>query len=644
MIKEYKHLFTPGKIGAMALKNRIVLPPMGTGFHDEGGYVSQRFIDYLEARAKGGVGLIIIEVTAPSVQCNVSNHQLTLGNDSYIPGFKKLAEVVHAYGTKIAIQLQHSSWELKDGKPLQVGPSPLVVPARVMGVMAGAPHGLTLDEIHERIQWFVSAAVRAKEAGLDGVEMHAAHQYLLASFLSPATNQRTDQYGGSVENRARILVEILKETRKLVGPDFPVWPRLNGQEFGFDGGLTLEETLQMVPMLEEAGSDALHVSAYGAYSMAIRAPICDIPGFLIPLAAEVKKISKVPVIAVGRLDTELGEEILEQGKADFISIGRRLIADPDLPNKVAAGRWNEIIPCINCMECIERPVTEGRGTACAVNAAMGRERAFRIQPVAKPKTVMVVGGGPAGMQAASVAARRGHKVALYEKSSELGGQLAIAKLPPHKEELTNLISYMADQLTRSGVTIEYNTEVTPDMILEKKPDAVIIAAGAAPLMTDMPGVKQPQVLAAQDVLAGRQVGQNVVIIGGGMVGCETGHFLSEKGKHVIVVEMIKRVANDMAPMVRRRLLDGLREKQVMMMTNTTCLEIKEKGILVKTADGKQQEIPADSVIIAVGYQKNDTLFQSIKDKVPEASNIGDSANPQRIREAILSGYQAGLSV
>ncbi|MBU4002352.1 MAG: FAD-dependent oxidoreductase, partial [Proteobacteria bacterium] len=307
-------------------------------------------------------------------------------------------------------------------------------------------------------------------------------------------------------------------------------------------------------------------------------------------------------------------------------------------------RWNEIIPCINCMECIERPVTEGRGTACAVNAATGRERAFRIQPVAKPKTVMVVGGGPAGMQSASVAARRGHKVALYEKSSELGGQLAIAKLPPHKEELTNLISYMADQLTRSGVTIEYNTVVTPDMILEKKPDAVIIAAGAAPLMTDMPGVKQPQVLAAQDVLAGRQVGQNVVIIGGGMVGCETGHFLSEKGKHVIVVEMIKRVANDMAPMVRRRLLDGLREKQVMMMTNTTCLEIKEEGILVKTADGKQQEIQADSVIIAVGYQKNDTLFQSIKDKVPEASNIGDSANPQRIREAILSGYQAGLSV
>ncbi|MBU4317197.1 MAG: FAD-dependent oxidoreductase [Proteobacteria bacterium] len=644
MIKEYKHLFTPGKIGTMALKNRIVLPPMGTGFHDNGGYVSQRFIDYLEARAKGGVGLIIIEVTAPSVQCNVSNHQLTLGNDSYIPGFKKLAEVVHAYGTKIAIQLQHSSWELKDGKPVQVGPSPLVVPARVMGVMAGAPHELTLDEIHERIQWFVSAAVRAKEAGLDGVEMHAAHQYLLASFLSPATNQRTDEYGGSVENRARILVEILKETRKLVGKDFPVWPRLNGQEFGFDGGLTLEETLEMVPMLEEAGSDALHISAYGAYSMAIRAPICDIPGFLIPLAEEVKKISKVPVIAVGRLDAELGEEILEQGKADFISIGRRLIADPDLPNKVVAGRWNEIIPCINCMECIERPVTEGRGMACAVNAATGRERAFRIQPVAKPKTVMVVGGGPSGMQAASVAAQRGHKVALYEKSSGLGGQLAIAKLPPHKEELTNLISYMADQLTRSGVTIEYNTEVTPDMILEKKPDAVIIAAGAAPLMPDMPGVKQPQVLTAQDVLAGRQVGQNVVIIGGGMVGCETGHFLSEKGKHVIVVEMIKRVANDMAPMVRRRLLDGLREKQVMMMTNTTCLEIKENGILVKTADGKQQEIPADSVIIAVGYQKNDTLFQSIKDNVPEASNIGDSANPQRIREAILSGYQAGLSV
>ncbi|MBW2622225.1 MAG: FAD-dependent oxidoreductase [Deltaproteobacteria bacterium] len=628
----------------MQLKNRIVMPPMGTGYHDEGGFVSQRLIDYLEARARGGVGLIIIEVTAPSLECNVSNYQLTLGDDSYIPGFKNLAEVVHRHGAKIAVQLQHSSWELRDGKPAQVGPSPIVMPARVMGVMGGAPHELTRDEISGIIQWFAGAAGRAKEAGLDGVEVHGAHQYLVASFLSSSTNQRTDEYGGTVENRARFLVEIIQATREVVGPDYPVWPRLNGEEFGFDGGVTIEETKQMVPMLEQAGSDAIHVSAYGAYSYAIRAPICDIPGYLIPLAEEVKKVSSVPVIAVGRLDAELGEQILEEGKADFISIGRRLIADPELPNKAAAGRLDEIIPCINCMECIERPVTEGRGTACAVNAATGRERAYRIQPADKARRIMVVGGGPAGMQAASVAAERGHQVTLFEKASELGGQLVVAKLPPHKEELARLTEFLANRLAETGVDIKLNVEITPDMIAEEKPGAVIIAVGGIPIVPDIPGVNTPKVVAAQDVLVGREAGQNTVIIGGGMVGCETGHFLAGKGKNVTIIEMLKRIANDVSPMVRRRLLDGLREKQVIMMANTTCEEITGSGIRVTRAEGEKQEIPADTVILAVGYRANDFLFQAIESRLPEVYNIGDAANPERIREAVNAGYQVGLSL
>jgi len=643
MSGDFKRLFEPGQIGEMQVKNRIIMPPMGTGYHDKGGYVSQRLIDYLEARAKGGVGLIIVEVTAPSLECNISGYQLTLGDDSYIPGFRELADVVHRHGTKIAVQLQHSSWEIRNGERAQVGPSAVMVPARVMGVSGTPPHELTPDEISERVLWFAAAAGRAKEAGLDGVEVHGAHQYLVASFLSPSTNQRTDKYGGTAEKRAEFMIEIIQAIRETVGPGYPVWPRLNGQEFGFEDGLTIEQTRQTVPMFIEAGADAIHVSGYGAFSFAIRSPICDIPGYQIPLAEEVKKVSSVPVITVGRLDTELGEQILNQGKADFIAIGRRLMADPELPNKAAAGRMDEITPCINCMDCIERPVTEGRGTACAVNAVMGHEREYQIQPVDKAKKVIVVGGGPTGMEAARVATLRGHRVVLYEKSSRLGGQLIVAALPPFKEEIALLTKYMSDQVAKAGVDIRVNTEVTPEVITKDTPDAVIIAVGATPIIPEMPGVNNPNVVIAQDVLAGKEVGQNVVIIGGGMVGCETGHFLVEKGKNVTIVEMLKRMANDMSPMVRRRLLDGLRAKEVAMITSTTCEEIIENNVVVTTEE-KKEEIPADSIILAVGYQPDNTLYQALEGKVPEVYCIGDAAKPQRIREAINDGYRAGLSV
>ena len=643
MAANYERLMAPGKIGSMEIKNRIVMPPMGTGYHAPGGYVSQRFIDYLEARAKGGVGLIIIEVTAPSVKCNVSNYQLTLGDDSYIPGLKQLADIIHSHGTKIAIQLQHSSWELKDGQPIQVGPSAVVAPARVMGVMKGAPHELTTDEVEERIQWLADAAVRAQEAGLDGVEMHAAHQYLIASFLSPVTNQRKDKYGGTLENRFRFLTETIEAARKKVGGDFPVWSRINGREYGFDGGLTIEETTQMVPALEKAGSDAIHVSGYGAYSSAIRAPICDIPGYLVPLAAEVKKASCVPVIAVGRLDMELGEALLETEKADFVAIGRRLIADPELPNKAAAGRLADVIPCINCMECIERPVKEGRGMACAINAATGRESAFRICPTDKARRVMVVGGGPAGMQAALIAALRGHRVALYEKTPELGGQLTIGRLPPHKEEITHFLDYMNRRLQAAGVSVKPNISVTPEMVDDENPDVVIVATGGVPIIPDVPGVDLPHVYTAQRILAGQAVGQKVVVIGGGMVGCETAHFLYGKNRDIAIVEMQKRLAGDMSPMVRKRLMDGLSENHVNTLKKTTCLAIKDKCVRVKTEQGEETEIPADTVVLAAGYQSNDTLFSALKDR-EGVYNIGDSANPQRIREAIHAGYQTALSL
>jgi 2,4-dienoyl-CoA reductase-like NADH-dependent reductase (Old Yellow Enzyme family)/thioredoxin reductase len=642
----FKKVFEPTNIGQMQLKNRIVMPPMGTNYAEEGGAIGQRTLDYYEARARGGVGLIIVEGSAPSLQCTMS-HQASLGDDKLIPRWQKLTDAAHKYNARIAIQIMHSTMEKWDGKVVQVSPSPVIVPARVMGILGEPPHELTVEEIAERVEWFASAARRASEAGFDGVEIHGAHQYIVAAFLSSATNQRKDKYGGSVKNKARFLVEILQAIKEKVGPGFPVWVRFNAQEWGVGNGITIEETKQVVPLVVEAGAQAIHVSGYGAGSYITTAPIPDTPGFLVPLAEEVKKLTNVPVIAVGRLDLELGERILEEGKADLIAIGRRLLADPDLPNKVAEGRLDEIIPCIGCMECIERLAFDERseGVTCVVNPTMGRERAYQIKPVRKAKKVVVVGGGPAGMQAAIVATKRGHKVTLFEKDAKLGGQLNIAALPPFKGDIFPWINYLVNQVEKAGVAVKLNADATAEIVIKGNPDAVVIATGSTPAMPEISGIDKSNVVTAQDVLSGKaKAGQNVVIIGGGMVGCETGRYLAEQGKTVTIIEILKRMASDMFPMVRRRLMDGLRSKKVTLLASATCEEIREGSVLVNTAEGKKETIPADTVIIAVGYKANDRLYKALEGKVPEIYCIGNSSEPRRILEATNEGYRTGLAL
>ena len=403
----------------------------------------------------------------------------------------------------------------------------------------------------------------------------------------------------------------------------------------------------MVPLVVEAGAQALHVSAYGAGSYITTAPIPDTPGFLVPLAEEVKKLTNVPVIAVGRLDLELGEKILEEGKADLIAIGRRLLADPDLPNKVAEGRLDEVTPCIGCMECIERLAFDerGEGVTCVVNPTMGRERAYQIKPVRKAKKVIVVGGGPAGMQAAIVAAQGGHKVTLFEGDAKLGGQLNIAALPPFKGDIFPWIKYLVNRVKKAGVEVKLDTDATAEIVTKGNPDAVVIATGGTPAMPEIHGIDKSNVVTAQDVLSGKaKAGQNVVIIGGGMVGCETGHYLAEQGKKVTIIEVLSRMASDMFLMTRRRLMDGLRSKKVTLLASATCEEIKEGIVLVNTADGKKETIPADTVIIAVGYNANDCLYKVLEGKVPEIYCIGNSAKPRRIFEAVNEGYRTGLAL
>ncbi len=643
---EFSRLFEPINIGGMPIKNRIVMPPIGTNYAEDGGAIGQRAVDYYEARARGGVGLIIVEGSAPSMQSTMP-HQASLGDDKLIPGWRKLTAAIHKYDARVAIQIMHSTMEHRDGKIVQVAPSPVVVPARFTGRPGSPPVELTGEEIGERVVWFASAARRAREAGFDGVEVHGAHQYLVAAFLSSATNRRQDRYGGPIKNKARFVVEILQSIRQEAGPDFPVWVRLNGREWGVEDGITIEETREVIPLLVEAGAQAIHVSGYGAGRFITTAPIADTPGALVPLAEEVKKVTDVPVIGVGRLDFELGEEFLEAGKADLIAIGRRLMTEPCLTRKMSEGRFDEVRPCIGCMECIERLLFAqwGEGVICVVNPMLGRENECRIEPAAEAKNVVVVGGGPAGLQAAIVAAHRGHRVTLFERELKLGGRLNIAARPPFKGDILPWIDYLTRETARAGVAVRLSTAADPETVVATNPDAVVIATGSIPAMPDIPGTDRPLVVMAEDVLSGKaETGQEVVIIGGGMVGCETGHYLAAQGNTVTILELLPRMANDMFYMTRRRLMDALRSHGVTMLTGVTCEEISEDGVSAITTEADRVSTGADTVVIATGYRPDERLYRALEGRVSELYCIGDSAEPRRIMEAVREGHRTGLTL
>ncbi|MFC1904909.1 FAD-dependent oxidoreductase [Chloroflexota bacterium] len=637
---QFKKLFEPGKIGQMQIKNRIVMAPMGTNYSSGKGYISQQIIDYYEERARGGVGLLIIEAVAVDFRCRRRFNELTLANDRYIPGLRRLAKVIHKHDARIAAQLIHRGQQARSvvtGQP-PVSPSPI-------SLMGGEiPRELAIDEIPEIVERFAATARRAKEAGCDGVEIHAAHGYLISQFLSSAANKRTDSYGGTLENRARFFIEITRAIREAVGPDYPVWCRLTAEEYGAEGGITLEETKQVARMAEEAGVEAINVTVYG-YGEYAQTTTPDKPGALLPMAAEIKKAVNIPVIAVGWLDPELGERVLEEGQADFICMGRRLLADPEIVIKASSCRLEDIRPCIGCLECMQSLTRNYEPLHCTVNASLGREKECGLKPAPKRKRVIVVGGGPAGLEAARVAALRGHQVVLLQKNNNLGGLLNLAALPPHKEPVSELINYLAKQVTKAGVEVRLGTEATAELIINHKPDVAIVATGATPSMPRIRGIDRPNVFTAVDILAGKaQAGKNVVIIGGGQVGCETGHLLASQGHMVTIVEMLRSMATDMVATIRRRLLNGLRENGVRLLNSIECDEITKSGLTITTKEGKPETILADTIVIAVGFEPRNELFQALRGMVPEFYNIGDSSQPAKILEAINSGARIGRAI
>lgn len=637
----YPLLFSEISINTLRLKNRIVMPPMCTNYATIGGAVTQRMIDYYTARALGGVGLINVEFSYVHPAGKVFEHMLGIYDDKLIPGLQMLADSVHKGGAKIFIQIAHGG---RRSHSEITGTAP-VAPSAIPRLNGETPQELSKEEIEELIQAFIIAGQRAKRAGFDGVMIHMAHGYLLQQFLSPFSNKRKDCYGGDLDGRARFPLEILRGLRKEVGDDYPLTCRICGDEF-IKGGFDLKQSIQLAKMLEVNGANALEVSA-GTHEtgQVIAAPPYYPMGFLSHLSAAIRKEVNIPVGIVGRIHTpDLAEELLQQGKADLIAVGRGLIADPEWPKKAQEGKPETIRPCLSCNQgCSERMYFQ-QDISCTVNALAGREKTFSLEPARKKKRILIVGGGPAGLEAARVAAYRGHKVFLFEKERELGGQLNIACLPPHKGRLKDFRDFLIREVERLPVRIEHKKPSTAT-IKKLSPDLVIIAVGGKPQDIEGPGFDDPKVVSAWDVLSGKEkVGKKVLILGGGQVGLETAHFLWEKGKEVTVLEMLKSVGQDMSARSRKMILEKLIAGGVEIITQAKAVAVEGGEVIYERAGLKEKFKGADSIIIAVGTASENEEIAGLKKLRIPIYKIGDALSPRKLFEAIQEGFQVGAEI
>jgi 2,4-dienoyl-CoA reductase-like NADH-dependent reductase (Old Yellow Enzyme family)/thioredoxin reductase len=644
-----KSLFAPAEIGAMQLKNRIVMTPMGTNMA-AGGYVNRKILDHYEMRTKGGVGLIVVEVTGvDSPSGKNTAEMLMLDDDKYIPGMTELVDTIHKYDTKAVVQISHTGRgarsKITGVQPL--APSAVAMPfSSAIGYGGELPRELTVAEIKAIERKYADAAGRAKKAGFDGVMLHGTGYYLIAQFVSSTANIRQDEYGGNIEKRARFPLEVIAAVKEKVGGDFPLLYKMSALEMGEGAGLTLDEGQKLAVMLQNAGVDALELAGMiWGVDLSMEPPPGEPRNMGLMLSPFIKSVVTIPVIAEGRVDPEAGDKAIAEGKADFIGIGRGLLADPQLPEKALAGKFDEIRPCIGCGRCTDNQLMKGKGVMCSVNPAVGNEAGkFEINKAKSPKKVAVIGGGPAGMEAARVAGLRGHRVTLYEKDSKLGGQLNQAVVPPHKSNLAAYLEYLKRQMPQQHIDVHTSTEATADMVRRFKPDAVIIATGVVPAKLDIPGVDKPFVLSARDVLDGKEIGAKVAIIGGGLIGCETAEFLQKQGKQITIIEMLDEIAGKMVYAQKTILEARLKVEGVNIITGAKCKEITDDGLVVVTKAGDELHIEAGSVVIAVGDRPNKALERELKGIVHELYTAGDCVKPEGIAEAVAAGYLAALAI
>lgn len=638
----FPKLFERGQIGRITLKNRIVMLPMGTAYASALGEVTQKTIDHFVERARGGVGLIVVGNCSPFGPINLN--QLVIDADWFMAGHYELVEAVHAEGAAIGAQLNHPGrqtypWVFQGRQPV----SSSNVPCSTL-VNYPRPRPLEREEIYEIMDKWAEAAGRAKKVGYDMVELHAANGHLIEQFMSPAINRRTDDFGGSLENRMRFPLELLKRVKNVVGSNYPVGFRFCAEEFT-EGGITIQDSPAMAKMLVDAGAAYLDVTC-GTWETSDKSVYLmrNPEGWQAHLWEAINRTVDIPVIAGGGLKTPAYcQSLLADGKADFIGLARPLLADPHWANKARDGRVEDICPCISCIECMQgssRRRQGGGARRCSVNAATGREREFlEIKPAAVKKRVMVVGGGPGGMEAARVAALRGHDVTLYDKGRELGGALLLAATPPGKEKIDSFRNYLETQVYKAGVKIKLGIEVTPELVRKENPDAVVIATGSKPVRPQSFGSTQNLVM-AWDVLSGKVDVNNkkVVVVGGGMVGVESAEYLVHRGNTVAVVEMLPSLATDMERINRSALLQSLARAGVRMLTRKEVLRVTEGGIIaIDKKSGEKALVEGDVVVIAMGAVANNEISEAIKGEVAEIYTVGDCNEPRIIMEAVYEG-------
>jgi 2,4-dienoyl-CoA reductase-like NADH-dependent reductase (Old Yellow Enzyme family)/thioredoxin reductase len=640
-MKRFEALFSPFRIGNVELKNRIVMPPMATNFAGEDGSVNDRHIAYYVKRAKGGVGYITFEHTGVLKQGRAFPNMALIDSDQHIPSFKKLVEAVHQEDGKIMIQINHAGRQTS----ASITGSPIVAPSAIpCPVRKEMPQALSFEEIQMIVEAFGEAARRVKETGADGVEIHMAHGYLINQFLSPFSNKREDEYGGDADRRMRMAIEVLRTVRNQVGPDFTVLCRLSADEY-IEGGLKINGSKEIAKALERSGADALHISACVAASGYLNhPPYYAEEGIFVPLAQGIKSVVGIPVITVGRIRTpELANQILEENKADLISMGRALIADPNLPVKALQGKTEEIIPCISCNRCI-LSIRKG-ALQCAVNPETGREEIFQIQKTDHPKKVWIIGGGPAGMKAAEIASFRGHQVALYEEQEKLGGRFLLAAIPPKKQILKEFIGYLIRQVENLPVKIVLGKPFDTALLEKERPDVVILATGAKPFFPPIDGIGDTQAISVEEVLSDPiHLGNKILIVGGGGIGAEVADYLSENGKEVTLIEMREGIALDLVGHLQHFLNTRLKAKGVQILTSTKAIRFEKKALWVEDTQGIKKLEGFDNIVMALGSTPNNKLVDSIKDKVSEFHVIGDASKPREVMEALFEGEETALKI